>query len=91
MKDLTGKCLIEITNGCAGCYEAMHDCKRVAERFALKFVELDIETDYQQVLQFSPEKLPTIVLWDNGKIIAKCSGYQPEEILELWVEAKLGS
>ncbi|MGN0804232.1 MAG: thioredoxin domain-containing protein [Candidatus Coproplasma sp.] len=89
MKDLTGKCLIEIGNGCAGCYEAMYDCKEVADKFGLRFVELDMESDYEQVKAFEVDRVPTIILSNDGKIIARCSGYQPTEILELWVEAKL--
>ncbi len=91
MKDLSGKCLIEIGGGgCAGCFAAMPDCKAVAEKFGIKFVYLDVEDDAEQVKNFCVDRVPSIILWDEPKILARCAGYQPQEILELWVEAKLG-
>jgi thioredoxin-like negative regulator of GroEL len=35
------------------------------------------------------EKVPTILLMQDGEIFARCSGFQPEEILELWMDAKI--
>lgn len=90
MKDLSGKCLIEIGgDSCAGCLAVMPNCVEIASRFGLKFVRLDVEDDAEQVAQFAIDRIPSIILWDGGKVIATCSGYQPQEILELWVEAKL--
>ena len=34
-------------------------------------------------------KVPTILLTDGEEIYARCTGYQPEEILELWLDAKI--
>ncbi|MGN0806186.1 MAG: thioredoxin family protein [Candidatus Coproplasma sp.] len=91
MKQLNGKCLIEIGgDSCAGCLAVMPNCRRVAESFGLNFVKLDVEEDAEQVKNFNIDRIPTVILWDEGKILAQCSGYQPQEILELWVEAKLG-
>ncbi|MGN1060313.1 MAG: thioredoxin family protein [Candidatus Coproplasma sp.] len=90
MKDLKGKCLIEIGgDSCASCLAVMPNCRQVADMFGLNFVKLDVEEDEEQVKNFNVERIPTIILWDEGKVLAKCSGYQPQEILELWVEAKL--
>ena len=30
-----------------------------------------------------------IILVEDGEIFARCSGFQPEEILELWMDAKI--
>lgn len=91
MKDISGKCLIEIGgDSCVGCLAVMPNCNAVAEKFGLKFVKLDIEEDAAQVKEFNVDRIPTIILWDEGKILARCAGFQPQEILELWVEAKLG-
>lgn len=90
MKELKGKCLIEIGgDSCASCLAVMPNCKQVADSFNLNFVKLDVEEDADQVKNFDIDRIPSIILWDEGKILAKCSGYQPQEILELWVEAKL--
>ena len=35
------------------------------------------------------EKVPTILLVEDGEIFARCHGFQPEEILEIWLDAKI--
>lgn len=91
MKELKGKCLIEIGgDSCASCLAVMPNCRQVADSFNINFVKLDIKEDEEQVRIFDIDRIPCIILWDEGKILAKCYGYQPQEILELWVEAKLG-
>lgn len=89
--DLEGKCLIEISGeGCDACYVVVPECREVAREFGLKFVRISAEDNPQAIEEFSVERIPTIILAEDGKVIAKCSGYQPFEILELWVQTKLG-
>lgn len=91
VKELKGRCLIEIGgDSCVGCLAVMPNCKQVAQKFGLQFVKLDVEEDEEQVKTFNIDRIPTIILWCDGKVIAQCHGYQPQEILELWIEAKLG-
>ncbi len=33
--------------------------------------------------------VPTILVMKDDLVIARCRGYQPEEILELWLESKI--
>lgn len=90
MKDLSGKCLIEIGgSSCAGCVAVLPNCRAVAERFNLKFVRLDVDEDAEQLSLFKIDRIPTVILYIDGAVKAQCSGYQPEEILQIWVEAKL--
>ncbi|MDE6850601.1 MAG: thioredoxin family protein [Clostridia bacterium] len=90
--DLSGKCLIEISGeGCDACLAVLPNCGRVAENFGLKFVKINIQDCPEIVEKFNISRIPSIVLAKDGKEIAKCSGYQPLEILELWVQAKLGN
>ena len=35
------------------------------------------------------ERVPTLIVFKEGREIARCTGYQPEEILEVWLDAKL--
>ena len=35
------------------------------------------------------KKYMTILLVEDGEIFARCAGFQPEEILELWIDAKV--
>ena len=89
--DLSGKCLIEISGeGCDACIAVMPNCGRIAAQFDLKFVKINIEECPEVIEKFQISKIPSIVLGEEGREIAKCAGYQPLEILELWVQAKLG-
>lgn len=89
--DVSGKCLIEVSGeACAACLAVLPNCAAVAEKFGLKFVKISVEEHPETVETYRLERLPSIILAEDGKEIAKCSGYQPAEILELWVEAKLG-
>lgn len=89
--DLSGKCLIEISgDGCDACLAVMPNCGQVAEDFNLKFIKINIRDCPEAVEKFSINKIPTIILAEDGNEIAKCAGFQPIEILELWVQAKLG-
>lgn len=88
--DLSGKCLIEISGeGCDACLAVMPNCGKVAEDNGLKFVKIDLQSCPEVVERFNITKIPSIVLAEDGKEIAKCAGYQPLEILELWVQAKI--
>lgn len=88
--DLSGKCLIEISGeGCDACLAVMPNCAQVAEDFDLKFVKINIQDSPETVKTFQVVKIPTLLLAEDGKEIARCAGFQPLEILELWVEAKL--
>ena len=89
--DLRGKCLIEISGEtCAACLTVLPNCHGVAQDFGLRFVKISIEDDPEIVKTYQIDKIPSIILAEDGKMIAKCAGYQPREILELWVQAKLG-
>ena len=51
-----------------------------------------VEADYSTLAlmeEWQVEKVPTILLMKDGEIFARCSGFQPEEILELWLDAKI--
>lgn len=87
--DLKGKCLIEISGEtCDACLAVAPNCRAVAENFGLRFVKISIEEHPEVIETYSIDRIPTIILARDGELIAKCSGYQPQEILELWVQAK---
>ncbi len=39
--------------------------------------------------RFEVESVPTILILKDEEVYAKCRGYQPEEILEVWLDAKI--
>ncbi|MCD8205471.1 MAG: hypothetical protein LUD29_02515 [Clostridia bacterium] len=79
--------LLEITGDCAQCYEAVPDAKEAARALGIGFEEVVAGGDGEIVRENAIEKLPALLLMFDGKEIARCYGYQPEEILELWIDA----
>lgn len=89
--ELKGLNLIEISGGgCAGCEELMPSVRAVAEKLGLPFLRIDCGEAGTLLSEWGIEKIPATVLCDGGKSVCVCYGYQPEEILELYLEAKLG-
>lgn len=89
---LQGLCVVEISGeSCANCLSLMPILQMlVSGRDDVKLVH--VEADYSTLdlmEEWEIEKVPTILLMDDGEIFARCSGYQPEEILEIWLDAKI--
>ena len=96
MKDyksqLKGLCCVEISGeSCANCFTLMPVLKGLIEaRTDIKLVH--VEADFTTIAlmeEWEVEKVPTILLMDDGEIFARCTGFQPEEILEIWLDAKI--
>lgn len=90
--DLTGLCCVEISGeSCANCLTLMPILERLcSERGDIKLVH--VEADYTTLAlmeEWEVEKVPTILLVEDDEIFARCSGFQPEEILEIWLDAKI--
>ena len=89
---LKGLCCVEISGeSCANCLTLMPILKDICT--ARKDVRLvHVEADYNTLPLmevWEVEKVPTILLFDDGEIFARCHGFQPEEILEIWLDAKI--
>ncbi|MBQ7948545.1 MAG: thioredoxin family protein [Clostridia bacterium] len=91
-EELKGLCCVEVSGeSCANCLTLMPILKELCE--ARKDVRLvHVEADYNTLPlmeAWDVEKVPTILLVEDGEIFARCSGFQPEEILEIWLDAKI--
>ncbi len=91
-EQLKGLCCVEISGeSCANCLTLMPILKELCDaRGDIRLVH--VEADYSTLPlmeKWEVEKVPTILLTDDGEIFARCSGFQPEEILELWLDAKI--
>ena len=91
-QQLQGLCCVEISGeSCANCLTLMPILKDLCSaRGDIKLVH--VEADYSTTAlmeEWEVAKVPTILLMDNGKIFARCSGFQPEEILEIWLDSKI--
>lgn len=89
---LKGLCCVEISGeSCANCLTLMPILQELVgtrEDIRLVHVEADYTT-LDLMEEWGVEKVPTILLMDDGEIFARCSGFQPEEILEIWLDAKI--
>lgn len=84
-------CLVEISgDGCASCVALMPEVKEAAKNLNLRALRIDAGDCGKLLEEWGIERLPATVLEKDGKPIAKCYGYQPQEILELWAADKLG-
>ena len=90
--ELKGLCCVEISGeSCANCLTLMPILKSLCDKrdnIRLVHVEADFTT-VARMQEWEVEKVPTILLMDSGEIFARCSGFQPEEILEIWLDAKI--
>ena len=89
---LKGICCVEISGeSCANCLTLMPILDRLCgERDDVRLVH--VEADYSTMAlmeEWEVDRVPTILLTEDGEIFARCKGFQPEEILEIWLDAKL--
>lgn len=87
-----GLCCIEFSGeDCGACLSLMpvlNDLISARSDMSLKHVEVN-EANRETVEAFGIDRVPTVLLADNGEVFAECHGFQPEEILELWIDAKV--
>lgn len=91
-EQLKGICCVEVSGeSCANCLTLMPILKELCEnRNDVRLVH--VEADYTTLAlmeEWEVVKVPTILLVEDGEIFARCTGYQPEEILEIWLDAKI--
>ena len=89
---LNGLCVVEISGeSCANCLTLMPILKELIDaRNDIRLVHVEADYNTLPLMEvWEVEKVPTILLMDDGEIFARCSGFQPEEILEIWLDAKI--
>ena len=87
--NLDGMCIVEFYgDSCASCHAVMPVLSALSAQFGYKFYRVNVEDEQGAAEQFGISRVPTAVLMDDGKEFARFSGYQPPEILEVWIEAK---
>lgn len=89
---LAGLCVVEVSGeSCANCLTLMPLLKKLCDvRNDVRLVHVEADYTTMALMEaWEVEKVPTILLTDDGEIFARCSGFQPEEILQLWLDAKI--
>lgn len=83
--------LLEVSGeSCANCLTLLPLVNRLAAARGLEVGHLEVnEANAQRVRSLQVDRVPTLIVLKDGKEIARCTGFQPEEILELWLDAKI--
>ena len=83
--------LLEVSGeSCANCFTLLPIVNRLAAARGIPVRHLEVtEETAAEVQTLYIERVPTLIVFKEGKEIARCTGYQPEEILEAWLDAKL--
>lgn len=89
---LQGLCCVEVSGeSCANCLTLMPVLQSLIDArgdIRLVHVEADFQTT-ELMEEWEVSRVPTVLLMDDGEIFARFSGFQPEEILEIWLDAKI--
>lgn len=91
-EELKGICVVEISGeGCANCLSLMPVLYNIcSSRDDCRLVHIEATEDITDLLsELKVQTAPTILVMKDGVEKARCKGYQPEEILELWLDAKI--
>lgn len=91
-EQLKGLCCVEVSGeDCANCLTLMPILKSICDaRGDIRLVHVEANYSTTALLEaWEVVKVPTILLMQDGEIFARCTGFQPEEILELWMGAKI--
>ncbi len=83
--------LLEVSGeGCANCLSLLPVVRRLAAARGIPVGHLEVnEENAERVRALEIVRVPTLIVFRDGQEIARCTGFQPEEILELWLDAKL--
>lgn len=82
--------VIEISGeSCANCLTLMPMLFEVVNaRDNLKLLHVEAGDDTKRIMQeYNVDRVPTVLLLDDGVQFAKAVGFQPQEIFELWLDA----
>ena len=89
-EDFKGKVsIVLIGGGCSGCGAVISEAREAALSLKIDFYYIDGEKDVHFSKEWAAEKLPALFIVNDGKPLAYLYGYQPREILELWIQSKL--
>ncbi len=83
--------ILEVSGeGCANCISLMPVLARLAREKGVPLRHLEVnEENRAEVERLRIERVPTVLVLRDGEPVARCTGYQPEEILDVWLDAKL--
>ena len=92
LKELKGISVIEVSGeSCANCLTLMPILnKLISSRNDCVLHHIEAAENTMNIIEaFDIQAVPTILVMKDDYIVARCRGFQPEEILELWLDDKI--
>ena len=89
---LKGINVVEVSGeSCANCLTLMPILDRlISERTDCKLYHIEASNDTIDLIEkYEIHQVPTIMIMYNDECYVSCRGFQPEEILELWLDSKI--
>lgn len=76
---------------CANCYSLMSVLFEILKSYEdVELIHIEVEKDQIGIIEkYQIDRVPTILILKNEEEIGRCRGYQPEEILAIWLEDKI--
>lgn len=87
-----GYSVVEVGGGsCANCITLMPILNKICNQMSnVKLFTIEASDETRELCNFyEVEAIPTILLIYNGNLLGKVRGFQPEEILQIWLETKI--
>lgn len=83
--------LLEVSGeSCANCYTLLPVVRKLAGERGIGVEHLEVTPENAARVQaLAVDRVPTLIVLRDGAEVARCTGFQPEEILSLWLDAKL--
>ena len=75
---------------CANCLTLMPLLYQLCKERSIPLLHVEAGDDTLKVLsEYQIDRVPTVILMDNGIEFARATGFQPQEIFEIWLDAKI--
>ena len=76
---------------CANCYSLMPILHNILINYSdVELVHIEVDEEKIDIIsKYQIDRVPTILILLDEKEVGRCRGYQPEEILALWLEDKI--
>ena len=91
-ENLKGLQVLEVSGeGCANCISLMPMLYKVVNnRNDVELVHFELDENSKTFVNtYNIDRVPTVLLLDDGKEIARVQGFQPEEVFEIWLDFKI--
>lgn len=75
---------------CANCYAMQNELKPICEKKGIEFQLITVSAvDIDFIKKYDVVSYPTGLLFGDDELLGKFKGYQPNEILEIWIDTKI--